>query len=89
MSREFDVGAQLVAVVAASDFDRFEAGRLHVLEDEVFVVVLAFQFEFDFDQVTACDFGQVDELFTLVLLDALVDDLAAGAGGFGWSFRPV
>ena len=74
---ELDVGAQVVAVVAAADLDRLEAGRLHVLEEQVLVVVLAVDLELDLDQVAALERGAVGEQLAAVLLDLLVDGLAA------------
>ena len=75
---ELDVGAQVVAVVAAADLDRLEAGRLDVLEDQVLVVVLAVDLELDLDQVAALERRPVGQQLAVVLLDLLVDRLARG-----------
>ena len=77
---ELDVGAQVVAVVAAADLDRLEAGRLEVLEDQVLVVVLAVDLELDLDQVAALQGCTVGHRLASVTLDPLADRLAAAAG---------
>ena len=51
-----------LAVVAAADQHRLEAGRLQVLEDQVLVVVLAVDLQLDLDQVAALELGQVRQL---------------------------
>ena len=77
---EFDVGAEAVAGVAAADVDGLEAGGLHVLEDEVLVVVLALDDELDLDQVAALEVVAEFERARVSYFDLLVDDLAARAG---------
>ncbi len=52
---ELDVSPERVAVVAALDLDRLEAGRLVVLEDQVLVIILALDCELDLDQVATLD----------------------------------
>ncbi|HRH75920.1 MAG TPA: hypothetical protein PK129_01120 [Cellvibrionaceae bacterium] len=68
---QFHVGPQAVADVTAAQVDRLEARGLEVFEDQILVVVLAFDFEFDFDQVAAPKLREVDEFAALVLLDLL------------------
>ena len=77
---ELDVGAQVVAVVAAADLDRLEAGRLEVLEDQVLVVVLAVDLQLDLDQVAALERRPVGQQLAAITLDPLADRLAAAAG---------
>ena len=75
---ELHVGAQVVAVVAAADLDRLEAGRLVVLEDQVLVVVLAVDLQLDLDQVAALERAPGRPAPSRsILLDLLVDRLAA------------
>ncbi len=52
---EFDVGADFVAVVTAADFHGFKTGGLHIFEQDVLIVVLGIDGEFDFDEVAALD----------------------------------
>ena len=52
---EFNIGPHVVAIITAAHFDRLEAGRLKVLENQVFVVVLAVDLELDLDEVPTLD----------------------------------
>ena len=77
---QFDVRAELVAVVAALEGDRFAAGGFHVFEQDVLVVVFRFDDELDLDEVAAFDGAEVGNFRAIVFFDALADDLAAAAG---------
>ena len=77
---QLHVGAQLVAVVAALNGDRFAAGRLHVFEQDVLVVVLDSMIEFDLHEVAAVDRAEIGNFAAVVLFDVLADRLAAAAG---------
>ena len=87
---EFDVGAEVVAVVAALQGDRFAAGGFHVFEEDVLVVVFRFDDEFDLDEVAAFDVSpRFGDFCAIVLFDFLIDDLAAAAGDFDRFCRPA
>src|SRR5208337_3757302 len=75
-----DVGAQIVAVVAAADLDRLEASRFEVLGDNVFVVVLAVDLELDLDQLAAFQGGSLGQQLATVVFDFLIHRLPAAAG---------
>ncbi|OYW13384.1 MAG: hypothetical protein B7Z55_16940 [Planctomycetales bacterium 12-60-4] len=73
---EFHVGTERVSEITATDVDRLEATGLHVFENQVLVVVLAVNFEFDLDEVAARDFRQVRQFGPFVFLDFLFEGLA-------------
>ena len=77
---ELDIGAQVIAVVAAADLDRLEAGRLEVLEDQVLVVVLAVDLELDLDQLAALERRPLGQQLAAITLDPLAHRLATAAG---------
>ena len=77
---QFHVRAELVAVVAALQGDRFAAGGFHVFEEDVLVVVFRFDDEFDFEEIAAFHCAEIGNLFAVEFFDALADDLAAAAG---------
>ena len=66
----------LLPLAAASHLDRFTAGRLHVLEAEVGVGVVARYVELDLDQLTALDALAGLDRHALVA-QALLDELLA------------
>src|SRR5207244_5627196 len=72
---ELDVGAQVVAVVAAANLDRLEPGRLVVLEDQVFVIVLAVDLELDLDQLAALEDRPLGERLAAIALDPMAHRL--------------
>ena len=76
----FNVSAHFVAVVAAANFDRLEPGALHILKDKVLVIVLAFDFEFDFHDVAALQCVEVFKFRPFELFNLLINDLSASTG---------
>src|SRR5271157_2418631 len=78
---KFDVRAQVVAVVAATDLYGLEPGGLVILEHEVFIVVLAVDRKLDLDQVATLERVTVGQRLTAIMLDPLAGGLAATAGG--------
>ena len=76
---ELDVGAQVVAVIAAPDLDRLETGRLVILENQVLVIVLAVDLELDLNQLAAFERRTLGQQLAAITLDPLPDRLAATA----------
>src|SRR5262249_1708891 len=77
---EFDIGAQVVAIVAAADLDRLEPRRLEVLEDQVFVIVLAVDLELALDQLAALEGRSIREWLAPIAFDPLAHRLTSAAG---------
>jgi hypothetical protein len=72
---------------AAEGVEGFEAGGFGVGEDEVFVVVFAFEDEFHFDAVAGFHGRAICERFAAEAFDLLFDDEAGGVGDFGFLFE--
>ena len=85
---EFHIGAHLVAVVATTQIDGFRSGRLVVLHQQIFVVVLAFDDQFDFQLVAALQRVASLQRNAFILLDALLD-CEEGNGKFTARFYGV
>src|SRR5262245_9398071 len=77
---ELDVGTQVVAVVAAADLDRLEAGGLVVLKDEVFVVILAVNLELNLEEFSALERRSLSKQLATIALDLLSHGLPSSTG---------
>ena len=77
---ELDIGRQSNRIVAALHVERFDAGRFRVLEDQVLVIVLAVDREFDLEQVAAFDFAEIGQRHAARMFRPLANDLAPRAG---------
>jgi hypothetical protein len=56
---QLPIGSQSVMGVTALDFHGLKAGGFLILENDVLVIVLRFDYQFDFDQIAALDSVQV------------------------------
>lgn len=73
---KFAISVEAFPDVAASLIVRFKTAWLVVFQQQVFVVVLAVDQQFDFDEVAAGDGPKVFERNSLVLRDLLIDQLS-------------
>ena len=77
---KLNVRAQIVAVVTALDVNGLETCSLVVLENQVFIIVLAVDLELDFHQLAALESRVGRQPLAAETFNALANGLAAAAG---------